>query len=89
MRSRSEHLGGCCENELTTSCMKMNKKIDHIISALGGSAAVARSIEQYPALVRQWKTRGSIPSAWWWRIVKAAKKQDIDVSLESLMKANL
>lgn len=67
----------------------MNKNIDEIIGLFGGSAALARSIDQYPALVRQWKTRESIPSEWWWEIVQAAKKQNIDVDLEKLVKANL
>lgn len=56
-----------------------------IIDALGGYAKAADALGVPAGTVSAWKTRGSIPSAYWHRLVNLASTQGVDgVSLETL-----
>lgn len=56
-----------------------------IIDALGGYAKAADAIGVPAGTVSAWKTRDSIPPAYWHRLVNAATAQGISgVSLETL-----
>ena len=56
-----------------------------IIDALGGYAKAADAIGVPAGTVSAWKTRDSIPPAYWHRLVNAAGSQGIaGVSLETL-----
>jgi len=56
----------------------------HIIDQLGGPAQLARAIGQTPQAVRQWKSRGRIPSQHWPAVIQAALSKDVPVTYKQL-----
>jgi hypothetical protein len=61
------------------------KSFGDVIDKLGGSAALARAINERDGTIRQWRQRDSIPPEYWSRIVSFAKKQEKDkVTIEAL-----
>jgi DNA-binding transcriptional regulator YdaS (Cro superfamily) len=68
---------------------KENKQINLIVDAFGGNTKMAQALNTYPALISQWKIRRSIPKSWWMQIEDAASKQNIPLTREDIMKADL
>jgi hypothetical protein len=64
------------------------RTVTDVFDAFGGSSAMAKAIglkDRQPA-VRAWKSRGSIPPAYWPAITRAAKRRGIKwITTESLL----
>lgn len=62
--------------------------VDRIVDAIGVTALARRLGHKNASTVSSWKIRGSIPVAYWPRVIEAAREQgDTTVTLEALAAA--
>lgn len=74
------------EKKMATVTDMMNiKTIDDVVIALGGNAALARSLGKGPSFISECRRRGSIPGQYWSAIVKVADAAGIQAITADLL----
>jgi hypothetical protein len=66
------------------SLRRAMRTVSEIIESLGGTSAAATALTLPETTVSSWKSRGSIPPAYWSPLIAAARKRGASLDLELL-----